>query len=55
MDLLVYVLIFFSGAFFGLVLSGILSAAGREVDKEYFYNLGKEDARKEMQDEMPVK
>ena len=51
MDLLVYVLIFFSGAFFGLVFSGILSAAGREVDKEYFYNLGKEDARMEIKNE----
>ena len=54
MDWVVAVLAFFLGSFFGIVFSGVLSASGREADKEYFYNLGKEDARMEIENEKTV-
>lgn len=42
-------ILFVSGALFGVVLSGILAASGKDSEMEYYYNLGKEAAKKEMQ------
>lgn len=54
MEWVIIILAFFLGAFFGIVFSGVLSASGMEADKEYFYNLGKEDARMEIENEKTV-
>lgn len=43
------ILSFLLGVLFGIVFSGILTASSRESDKEFFYNLGRDQAIEEME------
>ncbi len=54
MDWIFGLFIFCCGCFVGFALSCILSADGMDSERDYYYNLGMEAARREIENEKTV-